>query len=127
MAQRDEHRMVFDIRGRRRHAVKFVYAILAVLMGLSLFLVTGALNLGNLLGSTGSSGNPATAFEEQAERLEVKLKKSPEDEDLLLSLARARATAANTLVSSGAAESSDGIEEVRTQLNEPSNAWTKYL
>lgn len=128
MAQRnDEHRMVFDIRGRRRHVVKFVYAILAILMALSLFLVTGAVNLGSLFGSSSSSSNPAVAFEEQAQRIEVKLKKEPESEDLLASLARTRATAANTLINSGAAESSEGIEEVRGQLNEAAEAWAKYL
>ena len=36
-----ERRMLFDIRGRRKNVVKVVYAILAVLMGLSLFLVAG--------------------------------------------------------------------------------------
>lgn len=128
MAQRnDEHRMVFDIRGRRRHVVKFVYAILAILMGLSLFLVTGIGNIGSLFGSNSSSSSAAASYEEQAERIERKLKKEPESEDLLLSLSRARATAATTLVSTGAAESSDGITEVRTQLNQASDAWTKYL
>jgi hypothetical protein len=128
VAQRnDEHRMVFDIRGRRRHVVKFVYAILAILMALSLFLVTGAVNLGSLFGSSSSSGSAAASFEEQAERLETKLRKEPESEDLLLSLSRARATAANTLISTGAAESTDGFEEVRGQLNQASDAWSKYL
>ncbi len=128
MAQRnDEHRMVFDIRGRRRHVVKFVYAILAILMALSLFLVTGAVNLGSLFGSNSSSGSPAQALEEQAERIEVRLKKEPESEDLLASLARTRATAGNTLISTGAAESLDGLEEVRVQLNEAAAAWSKYL
>ena len=51
MASSDEHRMVFDIRGKRRHVVKFVYAILAILMGASLFLVTGAVSLGSLFDS----------------------------------------------------------------------------
>ena len=41
--------MVFDIRGRRRHVVKVVYAILAVLMGASLFLVVGPVNIGEPL------------------------------------------------------------------------------
>ena len=128
MAQRDdEHRMVFDIRGRRRHVVKFVYAILAVLMGLSLFLVTGIGNIGDLFGGSSSSGNPAATYEEQAERIETKLRKEPQSEDLLLGLSRARATAGNTLISTGAAESSDGITEVRTQLNQASDAWSKYL
>jgi hypothetical protein len=128
MAQRnDEHRMVFDIRGRRRHVVKFVYAILAILMALSLFLVTGAVNLGSLFGSSSSSSNPSKTFEEQAERIEVKLRKEPESEDLLASLARARATAGSTLLSSGAAEGSDGVEEIRSQYNQAADAWAKYL
>jgi hypothetical protein len=128
MAQRnDEHRMVFDIRGRRRHVVKFVYAILAILMALSLFLVTGAVNLGSLFGSSSSSGSAAATFEEQAERVETKLKKEPESEDLLLSLSRARATAGTTLINTGEVESSDDLTEVRTQLNQASDAWTKYL
>jgi hypothetical protein len=128
VAQRnDEHRMVFDIRGRRRHVVKFVYAILAILMALSLFLVTGAVNLGSLFGSGSSSGNPAQTFEEQAEHIEVKLRKEPESEDLLASLARTRATAGNTLLSSGAGESTDGIEEIRGQYNQAADAWSKYL
>ncbi len=128
MAQRnDEHRMVFDIRGRRRHVVKFVYAILAILMALSLFLVTGAVNLGSLFGSSSGSVNPATAFEEQAHHIEVKLKKEPESEDLLASLARTRANAGNTLISSGAAESAGGVEEIRVQFNQAADAWSKYL
>jgi len=36
-----ERRMLFDIRGRRKNVVKVVYAILAVMMGASLFLVVG--------------------------------------------------------------------------------------
>jgi uncharacterized protein (DUF1778 family) len=128
MAQRnDEHRMVFDIRGRRRHVVKFVYAILAILMAASLFLVTGAVNIGSLFGSSSSSSSPATLFEEQAEHIEVKLRKEPESEDLLASLARTRATAATSIINSGGAESADGVEEVRVQLNQASEAWSKYL
>ena len=47
-----ERRMLFDIRGRRKHVVKVVYAILALLMGASLFLVVGPVNIGSLLGNT---------------------------------------------------------------------------
>ncbi len=41
-----ERRMLFDIRGRRKHVVRVVYAILALLMGASLFLVVGPFNIG---------------------------------------------------------------------------------
>ena len=64
----DEHRMVFDIRGRRRHVVKFVYAILAILMALSLFLVTGAVNVGSLFGSTSSGESAVSNFEARPKR-----------------------------------------------------------
>ena len=42
-----ERRMLFDIRGRRKNVVKVVYGILAVMMGASLFLVVGPVNLGS--------------------------------------------------------------------------------
>ena len=44
-----ERRMLFDLRGRRKNVVKVVYAILAVMMGASLFLVVGPVNIGELL------------------------------------------------------------------------------
>ena len=87
---RNERRMVFDIRGRRRHVVKFVYAILALLMGASLFLVVGPVNIGSLLGTSRGTSSAASGLEEQAARVEHRLLKSPEDPDLLLSLTRAR-------------------------------------
>ena len=65
-----ERRMVFDIRGRRKHVVRVVYAILALLMGASLFLVVGPFNIGNLVGN-GSSTNASQILNEQAERIEA--------------------------------------------------------
>ena len=38
--------MLFDTRGRRKHVVRVVYAILALLMGASLFLVVGPFSIG---------------------------------------------------------------------------------
>ena len=108
----DEHRMVFDIRGRRRHVVKVVYAILAVLMGLSLFLVTGAINIGSILGTNSSGESATSSFEQQAERIEAKLAKTPEDEDLLANLTRTRINIANAMITNGAGESQGGVEEV---------------
>lgn len=122
-----EHRMLFDIRGRRRHVVKVVYALLAILMAGSLFLVTGALNIGSILG-TSSSGESATkSLEQQAERIEAKLAKTPEDEDMLLNLTRTRINVANTMITNGAAESQGGVEEVKHELALASEAWSEYL
>jgi hypothetical protein len=123
----DEHRMVFDIRGRRRHVVKFVYAILAILMALSLFLVTGAINVGSIFGSTSSGESAVSNFEDQAEAIEKKLVKTPGDEDLLASLTRTRINTANAMITNGAGESQSGVEEVKQQLSQASEDWTKYV
>jgi hypothetical protein len=126
MAQ-EEHRMVFDIRGRRRHVVKVVYAILAILMAASLFLVTGAININSIFGN-GSSGESATSsFEKQAEGIEARLVKEPEDEALLTNLTRARINAANSMVTNGEVESSSGLENYKHQLALASEGWSKYL
>jgi hypothetical protein len=123
-----EHRMLFDIRGRRRHVVKVVYALLAILMAGSLFLVTGALNVGSILG-TSSSGESATkSLEQQAERIETKLAKTPEDEDMLLNLTRTRVNIVNTMITNGAGKSeSDLVQEVKQELALVNEDWSNYL
>ncbi|HYV66808.1 MAG TPA: hypothetical protein VE964_11240 [Myxococcales bacterium] len=125
---KEQRRMVFDIRGRRRNVVKVVYAALAILMGASLILVAGpGINLGSLFGG-GETGAAAKAAEEQAERYERKLAKSPEDPDLLLGLTRARISVAQASVS-GNPETGE-VEptlETRQQYEKASEAWSKYL
>jgi DNA repair exonuclease SbcCD ATPase subunit len=120
-----EHRMVFDIRGRRKHVVKVVYAVLAVLMGASLFLVVGPVNLGQLFSNTSGSGEAAKPFEEQAERLEVKLRKEPESEELLQSLTRAQVSAGNSRLSIEPSE--DDLVKALQQYQQASNTWSEYL
>ncbi|HET9676334.1 MAG TPA: hypothetical protein VFP21_02380 [Solirubrobacterales bacterium] len=119
--------MLFDIRrGRRKTAVKVVYAVLAVLMGLSLFLVTGGINLGELFGSNGGgSSEVIKSFEEQAERTEAKLRKDPENPQLLLALARTHVTAGNTL-RSGEKPSEEDVVESLQQYQQASSAWSEY-
>jgi YesN/AraC family two-component response regulator len=123
----NQHRMVFDIRGRRKHVVKVVYAILAVLMGASLFLVVGPLNIGELFNSSGSSagGEVAKPYEEQAERLEAKLKKAPDDQQLLIGLTRAHVTAGNSLLSSEPDE--EDLTKAIQQYQLASSSWSEYL
>jgi hypothetical protein len=129
MAKKDgERRMVFDTGGRRRGVVKVVYAILAVLMGLSLLLVVGPAPLQDLFGVGNEVSRASDQFEEQAEKTELKLKKNPENPDLLLSLTRARINAGNSLAESNpetgeVAYSAEGIQ----QLQAASEAWSKYL
>jgi hypothetical protein len=127
LAESGERRMLFDIRGRRKHVVRVVYAILALLMGASLFLVVGPFNVGNLIGN-GSTTSAAKVLQEQAERTEEKLRREPESEALLLALTRERISAANTLTEvnseTGATELS---AEGRRELERGIEAWGSYL
>jgi hypothetical protein len=120
--------MLFDIRGRRRHVIKVVYAILAVLMGLSLFLVTGAINLGSLIGESNTEGSAVAGLEEQAERLERKVAKDPENPKLVLALTRAQINVANQLVTVNEAEGLiEQTTESRAEMQKASDNWQEYL
>ncbi len=129
MAPNDgERRMLFDIRGRRKNVVKVVYAILALLMGLSLFLVIGPAPISDLFGSGASTTNVAEQYEDQAARLERELKKDPENEQLLLNLTRARTNAGNQLsVLNPETGESQLTIEARTQLEKAGIAWERYV
>jgi hypothetical protein len=128
MAQGDnEHRMLFDLRGKRRNVVKVVYATLAVLMGLSLFIVIGGFNIAELFQSNNTSGEAAEQFEEQAERIEAKLRKDPQDPDLLVALTRAQINTGNSLI-----RLEDNGEQVMTlgavqEFQKANDTWVKYL
>ncbi len=129
MASKDgEHRMLFDIRGRRKNVVRVVYAILALLMGLSLFLVIGPAPLSDLFGGGTSSSSPAQQFEEQAVRLERELKKDPENPQMLLNLTRARTNAGNQLsVINPETGESQLTVEARAQLEKAGSTWEEYV
>lgn len=126
MAEDGERRMLFDIRGRRKHVVRVVYAILALLMGASLFLVVGPFSLGGLGG--GGSTSAAKVLQEQAERTEQKLRRNPENEALMLSLTRARIGAANALTEVDPETGTASItQEGRQELERGIEAWDSYL
>jgi hypothetical protein len=119
--------MLFDIRGRRKHVVRVVYAILALLMGASLFLVVGPFNIGNLVGNGGTT-NAAKVLQEQAERTEQKLRKEPDNEALLLSLTRSRIGAANALTEVEPETGLTGFTpEGRQELERGVETWESYL
>jgi hypothetical protein len=124
-----EHRMLFDIRGKRRNVVKVVYAVLAVLMGLSLFLVTGGASLTGLFGGN-EGGSAVSGLEEQSERLERKLVKAPEDPELLLALTRSQINVSNQLVNVVETEAgpiTEATPESRAEMQRASDNWSKYL
>jgi hypothetical protein len=125
---RDEHKMVFDIRGRRKNVVKVVYGILALLMAASLMLVVGPAPLSDLFGLNDAANSAADQFEEQVETLELKLKKDPQNPDLLLALTRARINAGNSLASANSeTEAIEFTPESRRKLEEGSESWAKYV
>jgi hypothetical protein len=122
-----ERRLVFDTRGRRRHVVRVVYAILALLMGASLFLVVGPFSIGNLIGG-GSTTSGAKILNEQAERTEAKLRRNPNDEALLLSLTRTRIAASKSATEVNPETGATLFTaEGREELNRADEAWRSYL
>ncbi len=128
MAASGERRMVFDIRGRRKHVVRVVYALLALLMGASLFLVVGP-NIGGLLGTSSPTSNAASLLEEQAAGIERRLRRSPEDPSLLLSLTRTRISAGNALteVNSTTGRSQPSPPPRATSSKKPARPGARYL
>lgn len=122
-----ERRLVFDTRGKRKHVVRVVYAILAILMGSSLFLVVGPVNIGSLLG-TSSTTSASKVLDEQAERTERKLRQEPNSEALLLSLTRTRIAAGNALTEVNPETGATVLTvEGRKELEQATEAWNRYL
>jgi colicin import membrane protein len=118
--------MVFDLRGRRRYVVKVVYAILALLMAISLFIVVGPINIGSLIGS-GATSSASDVLEEQVDNVEAKLRRKPNDPQLLLSLTRARASLANSLAEVSATGQPQQTVASREQLQKATSAWEEYV
>jgi hypothetical protein len=123
-----ERRLVFDTRGKRKHVVRVVYAILALLMGGSLFLVVGPVNIGELFGNSSSSSSASKLFDEQAERIEGRLVKEPNNEQLLLQLTRARINGGNAQIEVvSETEVPTVTPEARKDFEAGSEAWSRYL
>jgi tetratricopeptide (TPR) repeat protein len=128
MAESGERRMLFDTRGRRRNVIRVVYAVLALLMGGSLFLTVGPFNIGEFLGGGGTS-DAADVFHQQEERIEGRLAEEPKNPDLLLSLTRARISAAvaqtdlDPQTGQPGTPSSDALDD----YDEAIESWDRYL
>lgn len=123
-----EHRMLFDIRGRRRNVVKVVYAILALLMGLSLFLLAGSGGIGSIFGNDGASNDEAISqLEAQAARIEAKIAKEPGNDALLVTLTRNQISTANLMSDVGPNGEPIITVESRQQLERASSTWNEYL
>jgi hypothetical protein len=119
--------MLFDLRGKRRNVVKVVYATLAVLMGLSLFLVIGGFNIAELFQSNNTAGEAAEQFEEQQERIEARLSKDPQNPDLLVALTRAQINTGNSLVTIEDNGQQVVTRDAAQEYQKANDTWTKYL
>jgi hypothetical protein len=124
-----ERRMVFDTRGRRKNVIRVVYAVLALLMGASLFLTVGPFSIGELFGTGGTSSDPSELFHEQSERIEGRLAKNPNDEGDLLALTRARIQAGNAQTEIDPQTGAPGIPppEAVKDFDAALESWSRYL
>jgi hypothetical protein len=127
VANSSEHKMLFDVRGRRRRVIQVVYATLAILMGASLFLAVGPVSLTDVIG-TGGSGDAGSAFDDQIERVEKQLAKDPQNEELLLRDFRLRTQAANAEVETDPATGAQTIsEEGFEDFRRAGDLWIRYI
>jgi hypothetical protein len=128
MASGEERRMLFDIRGRRKNVIRVVYAMLALLMGASLFVAVGPFNIGELVGGSSGGGSASEVYQEQIERTENRLVKEPENEQLLLSLIRTRIAAGQALAEENPATATPELTpESIEQYEAGQEAWARYL
>jgi hypothetical protein len=128
MASSGERRLVFDTGGKRKHVVRVVYAILALLMGGSLFLVIGPVNIGELIGNSSGTSSATKVLDEQAEGIEKRLAKDPNNAQLLLALTRARLNAGNSQIEVVSETEAPIISlEAHEDFDIASQAWSRYL
>ena len=119
--------MLFDLRGRRKRVVQVVYALLAVMMGASLFLVVGPVNLGDLVGG-GSSTSASSVSLDRAAELDKKVAKDPKNQALLLALTKERITAGNNLAQiDPQTQAAIPTAESAQQYQLAADAWHRYL
>lgn len=127
MASDGEGKMLFDLRGgRRKSVVKVVYATLAVLMGLSLFLVIGGFNISELFTSTGTT-DIAGQYEDEAERLEAKLVQEPDNPALLMRLTKAQHNVANALYELSPEGERILTDEALAEFRVAGDTWLRYV
>lgn len=125
--KKDEHQMLFDLRGKRRNVVKVVYAVLALLMGLSLLLVAGPLPFGDIFGGQDARELAREQSEERIERIEVKLKQDPENAQLLGNLLTAQVQAGNNEVEEVAPGQIAVTTEALQQYEQAASTWDEYM
>jgi hypothetical protein len=125
--------MLFDLRGKRKRLIQVIYAMLAVLMGsgLVLFGIGGSGNgLLDSIGGGGGSGSTTGGFDDRATKIEHQLRRAPQNQQLLLQLARVRFLAGNTEVQAHTDPTTGQQTFTDTAINEfdkSASAWERYL
>jgi hypothetical protein len=119
--------MLFDLRGRRRRAVQATYLMLAVLMGggLVLFGIGGDVSGGLVDAFKGGGGgsNGDSALQDQVDRQEERLAKSPQNEAVLQNLVRDYYSLATSQRESGTIGFPD---DAKDDLRKSGEYWQRY-
>ena len=129
MANEPEHRMLFDLRGRRKRVIQVIYVMLAVIMAASLVVIglPGGVNPFND-GNSSVNSDAAKTTIQRADNLQKKLKEQPNNTNIAKELIRARFAAGQSLYSTDSSTGQATItDEATTQLEMAAEAWTKYL
>lgn len=126
MANEPEHRMLFDLRGRRKRVIQVIYVLLAVIMAASL-LVIGLPGGINPFSDVGQNSDLAEISITRAENLETRLATDPNNANAQAELIRARVAAGNSLVQRADNGQTVVGDEAKAQYDLAAEAWDKYL
>lgn len=120
--------MLFDLRGKRKRFIQVIYALLAVLMGGGLiFFGIGSDVQGGLFDAFSDSSGSGSSFSSDADEVEKKLKKDPNNEDLLAQLVRLRYTAGNSGIQVDSSGRQVVTADARGEFEKAADAWDRYL
>ena len=79
MADEPEHKMLFDVRGKRKRVIQVIYVLLAIVMALSLIVIGLPGGINPFTGSSNLvSADSAKVSIERAEKLEDQLAANPQ-------------------------------------------------
>lgn len=122
--------MLFDLRGRRKRFIQVIYATLALLMGGGLiFFGIGSDVSGGLFNAfDDNASQTGQSFSEDADQIEEKLAKDPQNENLLVALVRARYSAGNNLSEIDPNTGAPVLTpEAAQEYEKAADAWDRYL
>ena len=126
MANEPEHRMLFDLRGRRKRVVQVIYVLLAIIMGASLRLLGGGTGL-NCADTVSPNADLVKAAIERAQNLEKRVAAEPNNKNAQAELIRARVSAGRSLTEIAPDGTAVVGDAAKTQYDFAAQAWEDYL